>query len=196
MAPTSIYQSFSEPVYRPNSPDTHHIAHTSGETTRNSEPPLFLLEVNASAWAQLANPILRQHEQDLQTIFFPTRETSAIYDTEGDVVAGATLELTHPVNVVLSAHMPSLLYGSEASKATARADRVYFKQNPGQEKRFYAVLDYKRVSVIIEEEFRAKIASSHTTFKRYMERGRDNSESQEEDGHVTNAETLLKQGVH
>ncbi|KAM0473909.1 hypothetical protein ACHAPX_007957 [Trichoderma viride] len=191
MAPTSIYQSFYQAVHCPNSPATQHVAHSSGHTTRECEPPTFLLETDFSAWEEQATPILRRHEPYLQRIFLPTRETNVIYNTEGDVVAGATLQLTHPVHMALSQHVPSLLNGSEVPLGSVRADKVYLKQSGNQQVVYCAVLDYKKMSTIVETEFRAKIASNNTTFKAYM-----NRESQAANVQDTNTENLLKQGVH
>lgn len=191
MPPISIYESFNEAVYRPRQPNPLPAAHISSDTTRACKPPRFLLNVDVSVWKELANTILRRHEPYLRSIRLPARETGAVYMTEGDVVAGAVLELHHPVHMAIGREMQTIQYGSEVSRLTARVDKIYFKRSQNQQHDYVAAVDYKRVGVIINAEFRSGIVNDSASFNIAMDNKRSMAFGQN-----TNASILLKQGVH
>ncbi|KAM0263403.1 hypothetical protein ACHAQJ_001259 [Trichoderma viride] len=189
MSAVTIYDSFDAAVYRPPSrqPPT---AHVSGETTQNCEPPRFLLAVHVDKWVSTANTVLQENEGFLRSEYLPRREEGAIFETEGDVVANATLELNYPVHIALRQDTPEIRHASEVSVSSiSRADKTYFRQLEGGQRETFAVLEYKNVSVIPPQEFRKGTATTERDFIRSV----NSSKPAFQKGNST---ILLKQSVH
>lgn len=191
--PITILGSFDRPVFQPPAPKKPPIAHISGTRTRESEPPNYLLEVNVSIWASLANQTLERDKDYLKGVYLPTSETGASYQSEGDVVSGSTLQLNHPVHVALQRHLRSLQHGSEvnSSSGSARADKVYTAKAPDGSRVPFAVLDYKNISVLNEAEFRKGVATDAGKLGRWARPFDDTSNKR-----LSNAAIVLKQATN
>lgn len=193
MSLITIYQSFNLAVYRPQPISPPPPAKSSGKTTSVSEPPGFLLEIDVSKWEKQANQVLQRHKSFLSSIYLPTREEGALHRSEGDVVADSVLELNHPVHQALRKEFPTAGHGSEvySESSSARADKVYYRKNQlGTVTRTFAALDYKAVSVIRVDQFRAAIVRNELSFNHSMDNHTLKFEL------ATNAQKLLMQSVH
>lgn len=188
----SIYDSFRHAVFQPPTAAEEPSAHTSGSTTKESSPPQFLLNVEASVWMNMSGWVLQKGRATLERAYLPTREVGASYKSEGDVVAGATLELNHPVNVAIKAYEPAIRYGREmiSPSRKARADKVYYTVKPDGSNLYFAVLDYKTVSVLNAAQFLKGTVTSKEDFRRRINAFHDKLEV------GTNAWTISKQAVN
>lgn len=194
MAANTIYNSFHIPIYQPDPRTPPPRAHVSGPVTKTAEPPYFLLEIDVSKWVNMAAHILQKHKSFLLSSYLPSREDGALYETEGDVVAESILQLNHPVHQALRREFPTARHGSEVYSAasTARADKVYYRQNQLQTAtRNFAALEYKNVAVIDGDQFRGGIVRDEASFNTMIENNRTRRFRP-----ASSAQILLKQAVN
>lgn len=115
-----------------------------------------------------------------------------VYKTESDVVAGSTLEFVHPAHIALYQDLPTFQHGNEVqdSEKTARADKMYSIITSNGLIVDFAVLDYKRVSVIDVAVFQKGIVKNEREFIQYI--GNDKNKIDP----YSSVGTLLRQGVN
>ncbi|OAA58493.1 hypothetical protein SPI_06566 [Niveomyces insectorum RCEF 264] len=183
--------------------DPSPAAVVSGSSTRAAEPPGIALPVPFRAWNSLADDILNNHSvrNRLAGSYLPSWEEGRYFGVEGDVVDASCLQLTNPVDLVLSArhrHKTLILNQHSVNNQDARADRIWYKRSdPAIPNEFIlsgtgtiAILDYKRAGVIRPYEF-AQASVSQSYFNQMTDTATYASFSFE-----SNSSIIMRQAVH
>ncbi|RYC54060.1 hypothetical protein CHU98_g12149 [Xylaria longipes] len=133
MAAVTIKQSFRTALPSYQNPIGVGDTHISGSTTLNTDPPRFFVGVSHEAW-----------------------ENAMWHLSEGDVVRAAAMYLLHPINQALSAipdFASSIRCLSEQTTNGVRGD-IAFNRLRSNERRCFAVVEFKKRGIIDDNEFR------------------------------------------
>ncbi|POR37870.1 Uncharacterized protein TPAR_01936 [Tolypocladium paradoxum] len=191
MPPRSITESFdrSLPTGARGEDEGYPLAHVSGPSTENADPPLFAFEVSYDIWNRYANDVLgvvnlTQHR-------LASWEDTRLLLAEADVSDAAAAQLINPVDLALSIRHPGRITSlNQYQVGSARADKCWYRPT-STGVNYFAVLDYKRPAVIRDWEIEDAFVLRGDRFDQEVAIARDEGSLFEE-----NSLILVKQAVN
>lgn len=174
--------------------------HVSGHSTEMSEPPLLGYDAPLEAWMPFARGLLHDHDIDskLRDDRLASWEDTRELLVEADVTDVSAVHLMNPVDLAISAgHVGRISDLNQHSVQTeslhsARAEKCWVWYRDGHPN-YFAVLDYKKVGTVIDQEFFAAMPPPGQRHEVSVAQLYDARRVSYFGG---NSETLLKQAVN
>ncbi|KAL2887657.1 hypothetical protein HOO65_050778 [Ceratocystis lukuohia] len=160
----SFYNAIPE-VQAPTPQNSSHRTHVSGSSTARAESPFFAFHPNLDSWTMYADKILqnRRVSRFLSHNYLATWERCRDIVNEADVADAAAVQLMNPVELAFCAiHTTPIRSANNYSASNrSRADKVWLRYGAVKGWEPFAVLDYKKIGTIKEDEvFKACISPS------------------------------------
>ncbi|KAL2885054.1 hypothetical protein HOO65_080004 [Ceratocystis lukuohia] len=165
----SFYQAIPEVQVSPPL-GTSRRTHVSGSSTAYAEAPYLAFHTDLVLWEMYADRILqRLHASDsFSCNYLATWEPCRRLVNEADVADAAAVQLMNPVEMAFCAIHGSRIksLNNSAAPNRSRADKVWMRYDAVRGWTHFAILDYKKIGTINEDEvFRACVSPSdyHST---------------------------------
>ncbi|KAF7557073.1 hypothetical protein G7Z17_g892 [Cylindrodendrum hubeiense] len=175
MASINIIEAFGQPLPHDIKNAPAHMTHISGHSTELATPPAFAYEASQTGWEAYANGLLGNPivNSTLRTQRLASWENIRYLDVEGDVGDAAAVHLINPVDLALSAGHDSdirslnqhTVKADHVGLHNARADKCWAWYDRHEIPTYFAVLDYKKIGTIQENEFTMALAPARQSFQ-------------------------------
>lgn len=139
--------------------------HVSGHSTEISDPPAMGYDAPLAAWMPFAHTLLEDDDIDtkLRGDRLASWEETRRLLVEADVSDASAVQLMNPVDLAISAGHAGQIsdlnqhFVQTTSPHSARADKCWVWYKDGRPN-YFAVLDYKKVGTVVDEEFLSAIS--------------------------------------